>query len=412
MARFRPVWVFGASLLVMQITPTFAGARFGLAEFGQSIDRPQGVATDSSLSFDQAAIAQLGFGAGTPEWRAWLAATATRLNAVKPDARLTTRGTRETAIYAKASPSVVLVLTDKAIGSGSIIDLENRYVLTNAHVIDDGSRVAVIFKPSQEGADVSVSQAIAATIVRVDEIKDLALLQVEWIPPGHAALQFGTLDNLPVGADVHAIGHPTGESWTYTKGIVSQVRRGYRWETEMGIVHSATVIQTQTPINPGNSGGPLLNDSGLLVGVNSFKGNGEGLNFAVSADDVRAFLSAKSSVLSPETQRAIARADAGWVEGKVVEKWRQETPPATVASVSSQGRVGRIVVPDDKSQPLTISYDSQGTGRVDTVFVDQDRDGLIDYAFFDTDGDYSHPEVIAYYKNGEAQPYKYERYQP
>src|SRR5262245_45045244 len=57
--------------------------------------------------------------------------------------------------------------------------------------------------------------------------------------------------------------------------------------------HRANVIQTQTPINPGNSGGPLISESGKLLGVNSFKASGEGLeglNFAVSIIDVIAFL--------------------------------------------------------------------------------------------------------------------------
>lgn len=52
--------------------------------------------------------------------------------------------------------------------------------------------------------------------------------------------------------------------------------------------HKAT--QTQTPINPGNSGGPLLNEKLEVIGINSFKADGEGLNFAVSADDVKALL--------------------------------------------------------------------------------------------------------------------------
>jgi S1-C subfamily serine protease len=38
--------------------------------------------------------------------------------------------------------------------------------------------------------------------------------------------------DIAVGADVHAIGHPTGEAWSYTEGIISQIRNGYTWETE------------------------------------------------------------------------------------------------------------------------------------------------------------------------------------
>jgi S1-C subfamily serine protease len=77
------------------------------------------------------------------------------------------------------------------------------------------------------------------------------------------------------------IGHPTGEAWSYTTGVISQYRQNYEWQAEgNSIRHRADIIQTQTPINPGNSGGPLLSDSSNLIGVNSFKSGGEGLNFA------------------------------------------------------------------------------------------------------------------------------------
>src|SRR5699024_3117941 len=50
------------------------------------------------------------------------------------------------------------------------------------------------------------------------------------------------------------------------------------------------VIQTDAAINPGNSGGALLNDQGELVGINSLKigGSGvEGLGFAIPSNEVK-----------------------------------------------------------------------------------------------------------------------------
>jgi S1-C subfamily serine protease len=55
-----------------------------------------------------------------------------------------------------------------------------------------------------------------------------------------------------VGADVRAIGHPEGESWSFTKGVISQYRIGFEWGAKND-KHKADVIQTQTPINPGNA---------------------------------------------------------------------------------------------------------------------------------------------------------------
>jgi hypothetical protein len=110
-------------------------------------------------------------------------------------------------------------------------------------------------------------------------------------------LQISSQD-IEVGADVRAIGHPNGENWTYTKGIVSSVRPDYEWSAGPGDPHRATVIQTQTPIDPGNSGGPLLSDDGKIVGVNSFiRKDAEGLNFAVAAKEISYFLGNKANGL-------------------------------------------------------------------------------------------------------------------
>ena len=110
-------------------------------------------------------------------------------------------------------------------------------------------------------------------------------------PTGRTPVRLGDASEIAVGMDVHAIGHPTGEAWTYTTGVISQYRQAYEWQAESSAAkHKADVIQTQTPINPGSSGGPLLGDSGNLVGVNSFKAEGEGLNFAITVDEVKRFL--------------------------------------------------------------------------------------------------------------------------
>jgi S1-C subfamily serine protease len=53
------------------------------------------------------------------------------------------------------------------------------------------------------------------------------------------------------------------------------------------------VIQTDAAINPGNSGGPLLDSSGVIIGVNSYYrpsspvGGSVGIGFAVPVDEVK-----------------------------------------------------------------------------------------------------------------------------
>ena len=108
------------------------------------------------------------------------------------------------------------------------------------------------------------------------------------------------------------------------------IDKAYEWQAEGDpIKHKADIIQTQTPINPGNSGGPLLSDSGNLIGVNSFKAGGEGLNFAVSVDEVRKFLARPETELRRRLRRP--KGDRG-CKPKQLSKFRNEQNDATVVS--------------------------------------------------------------------------------
>ena len=129
-------------------------------------------------------------------------------------------------------------------------------ILTNAHVVGDDREVAVIFKPQQEGEKIDPAKAVLGRVLKVDPVHDLALVEAVSVPANASVMNFGAMNEVQVGADVHAIGHPAGQTWTYTKGIVSQIRSDYEWQPGPAEKHVADVIQTQTPINPGNSGGP------------------------------------------------------------------------------------------------------------------------------------------------------------
>jgi len=69
-----------------------------------------------------------------------------------------------------------------------------------------------------------------------------------------------------------------------------------RFLTPIDNIDGVRLIQTDAPINRGNSGGPLvLLSSGRVIGVAAWKfkkETAEGLNFAVSADAVRAVFGA------------------------------------------------------------------------------------------------------------------------
>jgi S1-C subfamily serine protease len=327
---------------------------------------------------------------------------------ISPD-RGSYRGATESRVYAQASPGVVLIATNDALGSGSLIRPDG-LILTNLHVVGKNSVVAVVFKPIVEGAEPSKADVRRGLVARRDEVLDLALVKVDDVPAQASVLPLGSMNDISVGADVHAIGHPTGEAWSYTKGIVSQIRHNYMWKADDGLTHTASVIQTQTPINPGNSGGPLLTDAGELVGVNSFKSEGEGLNFAVSVDDVHTLLTETHDRVSrPQRTRATTSADACEPKSYGVTRLDDGSGSRELLDVDCFGKPDAAwILPDDPSKPAILAVDTHHSGMVDAELYSQSRDGKFDYSLWDTTGA-GKPDLKCYHKNGSAKPYRCEK---
>ena len=192
-------------------------------------------------------------------------------------------------VFRTAAPGVVLIRADKSIGSGIVISQRGE-VLTNWHVIEGAKDIAILMKPPV-GQRLSPSDVYLAKLLKYDQVADLALIQVLRTPPNLVPLRIGDERSIVVGSSVHAIGHPNDQEWTYTQGVVSQIRTDYTWQDNTNFLHKATVIQTQTPINPGSSGGPLLDDDVAVIGVNTFLlPEKQGLNFAISVGEVKRFL--------------------------------------------------------------------------------------------------------------------------
>ena len=329
------------------------------------------------------------------------------LSALLPEDTSITRGAKEAELYRRISPSVVLIFTKEALGSGSIISADG-LVITNFHVVEGYTKVGVILKPKQEGEPIGSAPVIVADVISVDQIADLALLRLEnssgTLPP---PVKFGDYSKVNVGDDVNAIGHPTGEMWTYTKGYVSQVRRAYQWKAEDGIAHTADVIQTQTPINPGNSGGPLLDSSGALIGINAFKTEGEGLNFAIGVDEIQAFLGTRGNRIAEVRPEPKAECKA-----RVLFEGRSKDNTASIRQVDTEchGKAdATLVVPDDQSQPIYMLVDTTESGRPNGIIFSLHRDGKWNISYWDTTGS-GKWNVVGYHPDGELVPTSYGPY--
>jgi S1-C subfamily serine protease len=346
-----------------------------------------------------------------------LSATLDRVG--QPEQKLQLRGAREIELYRTLAPSVALIATDAAFGSGSLIATKPAagsaakagLILTNAHVVGHEPEVAVIFKPQQEGEKLDPAKAVLGRVRKVDPVRDLALVEVASVPANTSVINLGAMSEVQVGADVHAIGHPAAEAWTYTKGIVSQIRPAYEWQPQPSAKHVADVIQTQTPINPGNSGGPLISDGGRLIGVNSFKKDGEALNFAVSVGEVEKFLkAAEGGAFEPQLASATGKS----CTVKVMYEGRASSGDAFIRNLDlfCAGAVNATLhIPDDKSKPIVFRVDTNKDGKVDAWVFDEDRDGKWDYSLWDTDFD-GKPDIKGFHPDGKLEPTRYEKYQP
>jgi S1-C subfamily serine protease len=264
--------------------------------------------------------------AGEPSYADWLAATRSfqtfRLGSAaagqwhEPAHR---RGPSDTRIYHQAVPAVVYIfgveemengqVKSGASGAGTI--LSTGEILTAWHVVQGASDarypILVFLKPPDQPAPMK-DLAFEALVTLRNPGKDLALLEFSekprQIPPG---LRVGNFAKLDVGQDIHVIGHPQDNDWSYTTGIISQIRRGFQGHMQEGKVTQAVeadVLQLQTSVNPGNSGGPVLDDNANIIGVVSFTPHEqpENIHYAIAADEIAAFLEHRDQGQSLHTQ--------------------------------------------------------------------------------------------------------------
>ncbi len=262
------------------------------------------------------------------------------------------------SIYKAYAPAVALVLhvkDEKVVSTGSGIILNNRGdIVTNHHVVEGADSLRILLLQYQENFYFS------AKLMNCNPSRDLAYIKMEHVPDEFHFVELGSNSDVLVGDDVHAIGHPIGQPWVYTRGTIGQIYPGYTWAIE-GHDYEATVIQTQTPLNPGNSGGPLITDEGKVVGINTWITAGaQGVNFAVSVDDIKDFYQNRFSypcekAMAPDTKN----------EPRIIDR----------LDTNSDGVIDQVKI------------DVDGDGIADILEIDKDQDGKTDQTHLDTNGD-------------------------
>jgi S1-C subfamily serine protease len=331
------------------------------------------------------------------------------------------RGAKEIAAYRQAAPAVVLLKTKEGLGSGVV--LQNGLIVTNRHVVEGVGAVEIVFKPSDPVQSKQSLESRVGRVKFVDPGRDLALVEsTNGMPANFKYLKIAARDDIEVGADVYAIGHPLGFEWTFTQGVVSAVRHINQANQDY------TAIQTQTPINPGNSGGPLLNTSLEVVGINTWGrdistvkkmdlGGGEnaviarpaqGLNFAVSARDVRAFVNeATSGKLANLTLQIPGVPGCTW---KMLFNGRTKENDAGLQTFSStcDGVADAWeVFPDDKSKPVELHLDPLRSGKSSIVVLSNAKTQKWETSYWDFFRDRTFA-VIGRHDDGNIKPTRFE----
>ena len=188
--------------------------------------------------------------------------------------------------YSVNSPFYGAQGTASAQGSGVIIS-EDGYILTNNHVVNSSSSSS--FYELGKASKITVKlynddTEYEAEIVGTDEQTDLAVIKID--KTGLTAAELGDSDSVQVGEFCMAIGNPLGLGSTVTDGIVSAVNREVTDEDG----NTYTAIQTNAAINSGNSGGALVNSQGQVIGINTLKVSGdgvEGVGFAIPINSTK-----------------------------------------------------------------------------------------------------------------------------
>ena len=179
-----------------------------------------------------------------------------------------------TGIFERVKPSVVQVHTEGRGGGTGIIWHQDGRILTNNHVVArDDAKVQVYL---------SDGRTLPARVLYRNRQLDLALLQAEGsdLQP----LSAGDSTQLRVGEWVFALGHPWGQRWVLTAGIVSTI-------STIKLAENLTTryIKSDVDLAPGNSGGPLLDADGNFIGINAMILGGD-LSVSIPSEVVKKWL--------------------------------------------------------------------------------------------------------------------------
>lgn len=172
------------------------------------------------------------------------------------------------AIYNEAIKSVVeLKASTDDIGEsyGSAVIFDNGKAITNAHVVSYSNLGVNTLFESIKIRFSYMELYLDASLIKIDYEVDLAIIEFDDNEVDYKAISFSKKE-YNSGDSVYAIGNSSNYGIGISDGIISVREVAIKQDDLL-----RNVIQCDINISSGNSGGALLDKSGKLIGITTFR---------------------------------------------------------------------------------------------------------------------------------------------
>lgn len=362
--------------------------------------------------------------------------------------------------YRVMAPATVLVRAERGFGTGVVVDPKG-YVLTNYHVVADGRKKDFVITVDVTFGDLTATgrmnrqaKSYEAEVVKVDVVRDLALLRVKEPPAKLASARFA--NSAPqIAEKVMSIGHAgIGFLWAaktcnvasigerqQDSSVLAGVDCGHpdpslervvaerqkksceeqkkQMSDALATKTQGLAVQTDCAITHGDSGGPLTNMAGDLVGLNqSISADLATASFHVHLEELRDFATKHPDKGIPVLPDPLC--DGGF-EPSLEDLDLDGVPETLVAKGGTTifGGYDRMSLLIDLDQDhakregsaadafdaeiamlnlrgtMYVWYDTNDDGRFDLLLVDKDNDGAPETAYrIDAEGQLKEEKTV------------------